>query len=84
MKRSPVLPFITDHAVVRYLERVKGIDIDAVRAEITAVVRRGVSYGAQSVILDGMRYRLEGQHVVTVIEKKIGPALPRMQSEDDK
>jgi hypothetical protein len=76
-------PRITDHAVVRYLERVKGVDIEATRAEIAAIVRRGVDLGAQSVILDGMRYRLEGPHVVTVVEKRVGPALPRMRQEDD-
>lgn len=84
MKSSPACPAITDHAVVRYLERVKGIDIDATRSEIADIVRRGVSLGAQSVILDGMRYRLEGNFVVTVMEKRVGPALPRMREEDDK
>lgn len=83
MKASSAAPAITDHAVVRYLERVKGIDVEAVRAEIAAIVGRGVQLGAQSVILDGMRYRLEGHHVVTVIEKKVGPALPRMNPEED-
>lgn len=76
-------PHVTDHAVIRYLERVKSVDIEAVRAEIAAIVARGVALGAQSVILGGMRYRLEGEHVVTVIEKKIGPALPRMRPEED-
>ena len=84
IKTTQALPVITDHAVIRYLERVKGIDVEAVRAEIADVVRRGVIHGAQSVLLDGMRYRLEGHHVVTVIEKKVGPALPRMRSEEDR
>ena len=84
MKICPTNPAITDHAVVRYLERVKGIDVEAARAEIAAIVSRGVQLGAQSVVLGGMRYRLEGHHVVTVIEKKVGPALPRMRSEEDR
>ena len=83
MKTSPAIPAITDHAVVRYLERVKGIDVQAVRDEIAEVVRRGVSLGAQSVLLDGMRYRLEGNYVVTVVEKRVGSALPRMKPEED-
>ena len=69
--------------MVRYLERVKGIDVEAVRAEIADIVRRGVSYGAQAVVLDGMRYRLEGNFVVTVIQRRESPALPRMRSEED-
>jgi len=31
---------VTDHAVVRYLERVMGVDVDAVRAKILADGRR--------------------------------------------
>lgn len=83
MKVSPAIPSITDHAVVRYLERVKGIDVEAVRSEIAEIVGRGVQLGAQSVLLDGMRYRLEGNYVVTVVEEKVGPALPRMKPEED-
>lgn len=84
MKTNSSVPAITDHAVVRYLERVKGIDIEAARVEIADIVRRGVKLGAQSVLLDGMRYRLEGNFVVTVVEKKIGGALPRMRQGEDK
>lgn len=83
MKPTHAIPAITDHAVVRYLERVKGIDIEATRSEIAEIVRRGVGLGAQSVILDGMRYRLDGHHVVTVVEKRVGSALPRMRQEED-
>lgn len=83
MKPTPALPAITDHAVVRYLERVKGIDIEATRSEIADIVKRGVALGAQSVLVDGMRYRLEGNHVVTVVEKRVGHVLPRMKPEED-
>jgi hypothetical protein len=34
---------ITDHAVVRFLERVKGVDVDAVRAEIGEMALRARS-----------------------------------------
>lgn len=83
MKPTSAIPGITDHAVIRYLERVKGIDIEATRREIAAIVRQGVGLGAQSVILGGMRYRLEGPHVVTVVKKREGSALPRMRPEED-
>lgn len=38
----PICYEITDHAIVRYLERVKGVDIQAVCAEILADGRRDV------------------------------------------
>lgn len=64
MKRWPTP--VTDHAVIRYLERVKGIDIDAVRAEISAKCATGLEHGACGVIADGFEYRLEGAVIVTV------------------
>jgi hypothetical protein len=57
---------ITDHAVVRYLERVRGVDIDAVRREIAARVATGLEAGACGVLVEGMEYRIENGHVVTV------------------
>lgn len=64
---APLVPSaITDHAVVRYLERVCGVDIRAVRVEIAAIVATGLSDGACGVIVDGMDYRIEDGHVVTV------------------
>jgi len=37
------LAHVTDHAVLRYLERVKGVDIDAVRDELGRVVDRATT-----------------------------------------
>jgi len=56
----------TDHAMVSYLEQVMGLDLDPVRAEISAQVERGVEHGAGGVIADGYRYALKGQTVITV------------------
>lgn len=63
-------PHVTDHALVRYLERVEGIDVIAARRAIEEAVRQGVETGADAVLLDGMRYCLQNRAVVTV--KKIG------------
>lgn len=57
---------ITDHAVIRYLERVQGVDIQAVRLEIASRVANGLEKGACGVLLDGMEYRIVDGHVVTV------------------
>lgn len=40
---------VTDHAVVRFLERVHGIDMDAIRADISQHVARGMAAGAHQV-----------------------------------
>jgi len=33
---------VTDHAVIRYLERVKGVDIEAIRAELRQIASEAV------------------------------------------
>lgn len=57
---------VTDHALVRYLERVRGSDIAALRAEIAARVEVGVDLGASGVRVDGFVYKLRGDTVVTI------------------
>lgn len=57
---------VTDHALVRYLERVKGMDVEAIRRMIGRKVDRGVKQGASGVISGGMVYKLQGRTVVTI------------------
>lgn len=58
---------ITDHAVIRYLERVRGVDIDAVRREIRSNVALATDYpGATGILKDGFRYVLANSAVVTI------------------
>ena len=59
-------PRITDHALIRYLERVKGVDVDALRSEIGQLVVRGAEQGACGVKVAGFTYRIEEGCVVTV------------------
>lgn len=61
---------VTDHALVRYLERVYGLDLDPVRAEIADKVALGVSLEASAVVRDGFRYVLANGNVVTVIRRQ--------------
>jgi len=64
---------ITDHAVIRYLERVKGIDIASIRREMhTDALDAAVMLGAHTVKLgNGCRMQLVGQTVVTVKPKPL-------------
>ncbi|WP_238121976.1 MULTISPECIES: hypothetical protein [unclassified Xanthobacter] len=66
MSRPPS-PTVSDHAVLRELERRFGIDVEAVRRDIATRVRAAVAAGAVGVVADGLRYILRGSHVVTVI-----------------
>ena len=64
MERLPV----SDHALIRYLERVLNIDVERHRRAISAKVARGVELGASGVIVDGYCYKLQGGRVTTVVE----------------
>ncbi|HEY9212080.1 MAG TPA: hypothetical protein VIQ29_04405 [Ancylobacter sp.] len=68
MSRRP-LPRVTDHAVLRYLERAEGINIEAIRRLIEKKVARGVDAGAVGVLVDGVRFVLRGDSVVTVLDR---------------
>jgi hypothetical protein len=59
---------ITDHALLRYVERVFGIDVDAVRREIlTDGVARCIELGASTITVNGIQFRVKDRSIVTVI-----------------
>ena len=59
---------ITDHALLRYVERVFGIDVDAVRREIlTDGVARCIELGASTITVKGIQFRVRDRSIVTVI-----------------
>lgn len=67
----------SDHAVLRYLERVQGVDVERIRREIGARVDHAASQGACGIIIDGFSYKIEGGVVTTVLrthrcDKRIG------------
>jgi len=61
---------VTDHALVRYLERVGGFDIEALRQAIARRVDEAARVGACGVVIDGFIFKLRrDQHgpVVTTV-----------------
>lgn len=68
MTRKPVN--VTDHAVLRYLERVLGFKIEKVRAHIGAKTQDAHRAGASAVIHGGFSYKIVNGHVVTVAPAK--------------
>ncbi len=62
---------ISDHAVLRWLERVKGVDIEAIRAEMqTPTLALADEFGAPVLIgRNGERLVIRGGVVVTVLAK---------------
>lgn len=64
--KKPLIP-VTDHAVIRYLERVLHINIEAHRREIGRRVDRAAELGAAAVVLDGHRYIITDGAVTTIM-----------------
>jgi predicted nuclease with TOPRIM domain len=59
---------ITDHALLRYVERVFGIDVDAVRRQIlTDGVAKCIELGASTITVNGIQFRVKDRSIVTVI-----------------
>ncbi|MBN9333881.1 hypothetical protein [Devosia sp.] len=59
---------MSDHAVLRWLERVEGVNVEGIRRRIADAVQRGADLQATGVRLDGVTFKLQynpGEAVVT-------------------
>lgn len=66
--------FITSHALLRYIERVKGVDIEALRDEILSdEVCEALSAGATGVTVNGVKMVAERGVIVTVLADEMRP-----------
>lgn len=67
---------VSDHAVLRYLERVGGFDIDGLRRNIAERVGPAVRAGATGVNIDGFAFRVtlapSGPVITTVLDASGG------------
>lgn len=61
---------VSDHAVLRYLERVGGFEIERLRQELATRVASSVTRGAHTVLIDGHRFVLKegtGELIVATV-----------------
>lgn len=71
-------PRLSDHALLRYLERVMHVDIKAVQARImTDKVKAAILAGASSVIVAGAKFKIANNTVVTIIDVDAPPKLAK-------
>jgi hypothetical protein len=62
-------PRVSDHAVIRYLERKHGFTFEDVRKELlTPTVIMAMEAGAESVKVNGGRLKIAGKTVVTYVD----------------
>jgi hypothetical protein len=62
--RSPV----SDHALLRWIERIQGINLDPTRMEIASICAEALAVGATSLVTDHGTFVLECGKVVTILE----------------
>lgn len=59
---------VTDHAVLRWLERVAMVDIEEVRRQIYSETREALKSGATRVVINGTDYRIKNGTVITLVQ----------------
>jgi hypothetical protein len=65
---APVDVRVTDHAVLRWLERVHGIDVEFFRDQIREIAGPAAAVGASGLKHAGFLYVISGGTVITVHE----------------
>jgi len=71
-RRSTNAPRVTDHAVLRFIERRCNIDVEAVRKKIDDLVAPAIKAGARTVKADGVQFIIHNGHVVTTLANGMG------------
>lgn len=61
---------ITDHAVLRYLERAHGVDVEGLRRKLAAHAAIGLEHGAVGVIVGSVKLVLVENTVPTVLRRR--------------
>lgn len=73
-----VLPTVSDHALLRYLERVHHVDTQGLKRHIARTCLIGVEAGAPHVLAEGARFVLRNNRVVTVLDMDMVPTFDRI------
>lgn len=60
-------PQVSDHAVLRYIERGLGFDVQSVRQRILDKTSAAIKMGAKSIVIDNVQFRIANNVVVTSI-----------------
>lgn len=81
MKRIPIK--VTDHAAMRYLQRVMGVDLDAVKQIVAEQVHIAeTNNGATAVLSNGFRYVIRNGHVITVLDQNSANPINKTRAKD--
>jgi hypothetical protein len=65
---------VTDHAVLRYMERAMGLNVEIVREHIASICAPAAAAGAVCVRSEGVRFEIANRAVTTVSPDHIIPS----------
>lgn len=64
------VPNVSDHALIRYLERVMGFDLNQVREKmLSTTVYSAIEAGADAVSIDNIKFVVKDKTIVTTVGK---------------
>lgn len=72
-------PRVTEHAVLRYMERVLGLDVEGVRKHILDTCTPAIMVGASSLKTEGVRFEFVNYAVTTVLPDGQMPNLTKQE-----
>jgi hypothetical protein len=75
---------ISDHAVLRYLERAMNLNVDIVREHIASICASPAAFGANCVRAEGLRFEISMNTVTTVRPDGQAPSLTSRNKAQDK
>lgn len=70
MKKPPPIVSVTDHALLRWLERAQGVDIEFFRACVASEAQPLVDAGACGGHVGDQWFVLDGNKLITVLPEK--------------
>lgn len=65
---------VTDHSVIRYLERAMGLNVEIVRQHIASICAGPAAIGAVCVRAEGVRFEIANNAVTTVSPDHVNPS----------
>jgi hypothetical protein len=70
-----MMAYVTDHAVLMYLKRIEGVDVEAIRRKLTVVaIDTAAAFGCKTIKMGaGFKLRLRGDVVTTITVPKRRP-----------
>lgn len=74
MSKKPDPIRVSDHAVLRYLQRVMGLDVEMVRKHIADTCAGPAAIGAVCIRTEGFRFEITNNTVLTVRPDALVPS----------